>query len=49
MIAELYLIQDGLVFPINTAADVSAYEKGMPVQQFEAKVKSAIAKNIDID
>jgi hypothetical protein len=49
MIAEPYLIQDGLVFPIKTEADVSAYENGMPVQQFEAKVTSAIAKNIDID
>jgi hypothetical protein len=49
MIAEPYLIQDGLVFPIKTEADVSAYDNGMPVQQFEAKVTSAIAKNIDID
>jgi hypothetical protein len=49
MVAELYLIQDGLVFPINTEADVSAYAKGMPVQQFKAKVEAAIAQNVDID
>jgi hypothetical protein len=49
MVANPYPIQNGLVFPLNVVPDVSAYEKGLPVQQFEAKVKSAIAKNIDID
>lgn len=48
-IANPYLIEDGLVFPLETVPDVSAYEKGMPVQQFEARVKAAIAKNIDTD
>ena len=46
MAAEPYLIENGLVFPIQTEADASAYE-GMPVDKFEAKVKSAIAQNID--
>ena len=47
VVAEPYLIQNGLVFPIRTVADVSAYEKGMPVKDFEAKVRALIAKNID--
>ena len=48
-IANPYAIQDGLVFPLETVPNVSAYQKGMPVQQFEARVKAAIAKNIDTD
>ena len=47
MVAQSYLIENGLVFPIQTKADISAYEGGMPVDKFEAKVKSAIAQNID--
>lgn len=46
VIAEPYLIDAGLVFPIKSVADVSAYD-GMPLGKFEAKVKSAIAQNID--
>jgi hypothetical protein len=36
-----------MTFPVKTLADVSAYEKGMPFKEFEARVKTAIAKNID--
>jgi len=48
VISEPYLISDGKVYPIKTRADVSAYD-GMPFEQFKAKVKSAIAKNVDIN
>lgn len=47
MVAEAYLVENGLVFPVSTDADVSAYEKGMPSDKFEARVRSAIKKNID--
>ncbi len=47
VISQAYLIQDGLVFPVSaTASDVSQYVK-MPLNDFEAKVKSVVAKNID--
>lgn len=46
VIAESYLIENGLVFPIILDAHASAYG-GMPVQQFETRVKDAIAKNSD--
>ncbi len=46
--SETYLIQGDLVFPINTVADVSAYE-GMPLKDFEAKVRAAISKNVNTD
>jgi hypothetical protein len=45
MLANPYVIQGGVVFPLETVPDVSAYEKGMRVQQFEARVEAAIAKN----
>ena len=45
-IANPYLIQKGVVFPLNIEPDVSAYEKGMPIQEFEARIKAAIAKNV---
>jgi hypothetical protein len=48
-IAEPYLIKDGTVFPAKTVADVSDYEKGVAFKDFEAKVKDAIARNIDSD
>jgi len=48
-IANPYLIQDGLVFPLNTEPDVSAYKNGMSIRNFETRVKNAIAKNIDTD
>jgi hypothetical protein len=44
--AEAYLIQDGAVFAVNSVGDVAAYN-GMPFEKFEAKVKAAIAQNID--
>ena len=46
MIAQPYQIQGGLVFPVSTIADVSAYDR-MPIKDFEAKVRTAIAKNVD--
>ena len=46
MVAEPYLIQDGSIFPITRLAHVSPYD-GMPAKDFEAKVKAAIAKNVD--
>lgn len=45
MITNPYLIENGVVFPLETVSDVSAYEKGMPIQQFETRVEAAIAKN----
>jgi hypothetical protein len=45
-IAEAYLIQERLVFPINRDAHEAPYE-GVAVEKFEAKVKAAIANNID--
>jgi hypothetical protein len=48
MASESYLIQHDLVFPMNTVADVSAYE-GMPLKDFEVKVRTAITKNINTD
>ena len=42
--SEAYLIKDGAVFSISTVGDASAYE-GMPLQDFETKVKAVIAKN----
>jgi hypothetical protein len=48
VIAEPYLIQKGLVFPVKTVAEISPYE-GMPLEKFEAKVKVAIARNVDTD
>jgi hypothetical protein len=47
MIAEPYLIEDDTVFPVKTLADVSAYENGVPLKDFEAKVKNAIQRKID--
>jgi hypothetical protein len=44
--ADAYLIEEGLVFPVNLDAHESPYER-MPFTKFEAKVKAAIAKNID--
>ncbi len=46
MVAEPYLVEGGLVFPVRTEADVSAYE-GMPLDKFEARVKAAIAAEVD--
>jgi hypothetical protein len=46
VVAEAYLIEGGDVFPINLDAHQARYQ-GMPFQEFEAKVKSAIAKNVD--
>ncbi len=46
VVSEAYLMQNDSVFPIKTFADVSTYN-GMPVETFEAKVKAAIAKNVD--
>jgi hypothetical protein len=46
--SEAYLIQDGLIFSISAVADASAYE-GMPLKDFEVKVRTAIAKNINTD
>ena len=47
--AEAYLIEQGNVFPVSTVADVSAYANGMPLNNFKAKVKAAIAKNVDVN
>jgi len=44
--SEAYLIQGGAVFPIATVADASAYE-GMPLKDFETKVRLVIAKNVN--
>jgi len=48
MIAQPYLVDHGMVYPVSTIADASAYD-GMPAESFEAKVRAAIAKNIDTD
>jgi hypothetical protein len=44
--SEAYLVQDDVVFPIGTVADASAYE-GMPLKDFETKVRLVIAKNVN--
>ena len=44
--SEAYLVQDDVVFPIGTVADASPYE-GMPLKDFETKVKAVIAKNVN--
>jgi hypothetical protein len=44
--SEAYLIQGGAVFPIGTVADASAYD-GMPLKDFETKVRLVIAKNVN--
>jgi hypothetical protein len=49
VIVEAYLIQDGLVFPVSTSASNAFHYTKIPLQNFEAKVKTAIAKNIDTD
>jgi hypothetical protein len=46
MIDEAYLIQSDQVFPIDLDSHEARYE-GMPFKEFEAKVKAAIAKNLD--
>lgn len=46
MTAEPFLIENEKVFPIQTEVDESAYS-GMPLDKFEARVKSAIKKNLD--
>ena len=45
-IATPYLIENDTVFPIRLD-DATIVYSGMPLQTFEAKVKQAIAKNID--
>ena len=45
-VAEAYLIQESLVFPINLDAHEASYE-GVAVEEFEARVNAAIAKNVD--
>jgi hypothetical protein len=46
MTAEPFLIENGMVFPIQTEVDESEYS-GMPLDKFEARVKAAVKKNID--
>jgi hypothetical protein len=46
MADELYLVQNDVVFPVNLDAQQSSYS-GMPFTKFLAKVKAAIAKNIN--
>ncbi len=47
-IVNPYLIQDDVVFPMRVTEGTGAYA-GMALKDFEAKVKHAIAKNIDTD
>jgi len=47
MISQAYLIANGTVYPIDTSADISAYQKGMPLNEFETKVKDTIAKDVN--
>jgi hypothetical protein len=46
MADELYLVQNDVVFPVNLDAHESTYS-GMPFTKFLAKVKAAIAENIN--
>jgi hypothetical protein len=46
MAAELYLVQNDVVFPVNLDAHESSYG-GMPFTKFLAKMKAAIAENIN--
>jgi hypothetical protein len=49
MVSKAYLIENSIVFPVTMGADVSAYEKGMPVAQFDSKVKALIAQDKNSD
>jgi hypothetical protein len=49
VVAQAYLIQDGLVFPVSTDGDAQTVYTKMPFPEFEAKVKLAVARNIDAD
>jgi hypothetical protein len=46
VITEAYIVKDDVVFPTKTMTNESSYE-GMPFEKFEAKVKNAIARNVD--
>lgn len=46
VVAEVYLIEGGTVFPINLDAHELRYA-GMPFLKFQAKVRAAIANNVD--
>jgi hypothetical protein len=46
MADELYIVQNDIVFPVNLDAHESTYSS-MPFAKFLAKVKAAIAGNIN--
>lgn len=49
IISQAYLIQDGFVFPVSSNGDAERVYTKMPLLEFEAKVKAAVAQNIDAD
>ncbi|MGH9585200.1 MAG: hypothetical protein ACRD4O_19965 [Bryobacteraceae bacterium] len=49
VIAQAYLIQDGLVFPVSTNGDAQTAYTKMPFPGFETKVKAAVTQNVDAD
>ena len=48
VISKAYLIENGRLYSITSGADISAVE-GKPLEEVKSRVKSAIAKGIDID
>ena len=49
VVLQAYLIQDGLVFPVNANGDAQTVYTKMPLAEFEAKVKTAVERNVDAD
>jgi hypothetical protein len=49
VIAQAYLIENGIVFPVSTNGDAQTVYTNMPFPEFEAKVKNVVARNVDAD
>ncbi|HEX7359451.1 MAG TPA: hypothetical protein VF283_03065 [Bryobacteraceae bacterium] len=49
VISQAYLIQNGLVYPINTDGDGQKGYTKMPLAEFEGAVQAAVDRNIDTD
>ncbi|MGH9653282.1 MAG: hypothetical protein ACRD6B_07430 [Bryobacteraceae bacterium] len=49
VISQAYLIQDGLVYPVNTDGDGQKGYTKMPLAEFEGAVQAAVDRNIDTD
>jgi hypothetical protein len=49
VVAQAYRILDGMVFPVSTSASNAFHYTKVSLKDFETKVRTAIAKNIDSD